>query len=130
MSKVEATRQKRKKTGGRVSGTPNKVTTTFRQTVTSLLEKNSVNVEKWLDQVANGVPHRDPESGKPIPGKWLVQPDPAKALDQLGRLAEFAAPKLSRSEVVGDPDAPLVMRETSDAELEKIIQSLGLNGKR
>lgn len=116
--------------GGRKPGVPNKATTTFRQTVTSLLEKNSANVEKWLDQVANGVPHLDPESGKPIPGKWLVEPDPAKALDQLGKLAEFAAPKLNRTEVVGDPDAPIVMRETSDAELERIIQSLELRGRR
>ena len=30
------------KTGGRQAGTPNKATTEFRQTITSLLEKNAV----------------------------------------------------------------------------------------
>lgn len=75
------------KTGGRVSGTPNKATAEFRQTITALLEKNASNVDLWLQQVAEGV-----EDSKP---------DPAKALDLLAKLAEFGAPKLSRSELVG-----------------------------
>ena len=50
-----------------------------------LLEQNSENVGRWLTLVAEG----DGTDGKP---------DPAKALDLLSKLAEFAAPKLSRSE--------------------------------
>ena len=34
------------------------------------------------------------------------KPDPKGALDMLAKLAEFAAPKLARTEVVGDEKAP------------------------
>jgi hypothetical protein len=67
------------KTGGRKAGTPNKVNAEFRETVRQLLEDNSANVGRWLAQVA--------------------AEDPAKALDLIAKLAEFAAPKLSRAEV-------------------------------
>lgn len=67
------------KTGGRVAGTPNRVTQEFRETVTRLLEDNAENVAQWLEKVA--------------------ATDPDKALQRLAQLAEFAAPKLSRSEV-------------------------------
>ena len=81
------------KTGGRAAGTPNKATTEFRHTITSLLEKNAANVDLWLQQVALGGDD--------------IKPDPAKALDLLAKLAEFGAPKLSRSELVGDDENPL-----------------------
>jgi hypothetical protein len=76
---------KGKKTGGRVAGQPNKATKEFRETVTALLSDNADNVAVWLAQVADGVGD--------------VKPDPAKALDLLAKLAEYAAPKLSRSEI-------------------------------
>jgi hypothetical protein len=78
---------------GRPKGIPNKATTTFRQTVTALLEGNSENVAVWLEQVATGSHGKDPA--------------PDKALDLLAKLAEFAAPKLSRAEIVGDEEKPL-----------------------
>lgn len=67
------------KTGGRQPGTPNKVTREFRETVARLLEDNAENVAQWLEKVAEN--------------------DPDKALQRLAQLAEYAAPKLSRSEV-------------------------------
>ena len=67
---------------GRPAGVPNKATQTFRETVTKVLEENSANVSIWLQQVA--------------------QQDPAKALDLLAKLAEYAAPKLSRVEQTGE----------------------------
>lgn len=67
------------KTGGRKPGVPNKVTREFRETVTRLLEDNAENVAEWLTRVAAD--------------------DPDKALQRLAQLAEYAAPKLSRSEV-------------------------------
>lgn len=76
------------KSGGRVAGTPNKATVEFRQTVTALLEKNAANVDLWLQRVAEG--------------EGDVKPDPAKALDLLARLAEYAAPKLNRTEHTGE----------------------------
>ena len=83
--------------GGREKGTPNLVTRDFRVTVSKLLEKNSDNVGLWLDQVA------------------II--DPAKALDLLSKLAEFAAPKLSRSEHTGGDGGPMqvsVVRFSAD----------------
>lgn len=67
---------------GRPPGTPNKLTTSFRETVTKLLEDNSKNVGVWLGRVA--------------------EHDPGKALDLMAKLAEYAAPKLSKVEVSGD----------------------------
>lgn len=75
------------KVGGRVAGTPNKATVEFRETVTKLLSDNASNVAVWLAQVAEG--HGE------------VKPDPAKALDLMAKLAEYAAPKLNRTEHTG-----------------------------
>jgi len=66
------------KTTGRPKGAQNKTTITFRETVTKLLEDNSANVGVWLARVS--------------------EDDPAKALDLLAKLAEYAAPKLSKVE--------------------------------
>lgn len=72
---------------GRPKGVPNKATRAFRDTVNRLLEDNSENVSQWLSEVASE--------------------DPAKALDLLAKLAEFAAPKLARTEIAGDQEKPL-----------------------
>lgn len=66
------------RTTGRPKGAQNKLTVSFRETVTKLLEDNSANVGVWLERVS--------------------QNDPGKALDLLAKLAEFAAPKLSKVE--------------------------------
>lgn len=63
---------------GRPKGVPNKISTTFRETITRLLSDNSANVGVWLQRVS--------------------EDDPAKALDLLAKLAEYAAPKLSKVE--------------------------------
>lgn len=88
---------------GRPKGVPNKATKAFRDTITELLENNSENVGLWLQQVAEGTPGKDPA--------------PEKALDLLAKLAEFAAPKLSRAEHVGEGGGPLtvVLKRYSDA---------------
>lgn len=78
---------------GRQKGKKNKVTQEFRETVRLLLEENSKNVGRWLAQVAEG--HGD------------VEADPAKALDLLSRLAEYASPKLGRTELTGKDGADL-----------------------
>ena len=77
---------------GRKPGVPNKVTQEFRETIRKLLENNADNVEAWLTKVAVG----DDDN----------KPDPKGALDMLAKLAEFAAPKLARTEVVGDEKQP------------------------
>lgn len=70
---------------GRPKGIPNKATNEFRKTISALLDGNKDNVSVWLNKVANG--HGD------------AKPDPAKALDLMAKLAEYAAPKLNRTEV-------------------------------
>lgn len=80
---------------GRKKGVPNKATTEFRETIKKLLEDNSENVGRWLLLVAEG---DGTENGKP---------DPGKALDLMAKLAEFAAPKLNRTEHVGDEKQPV-----------------------
>lgn len=96
----------RPKTGGRKKGTPNKVTADFRETVQKLLADNAENVGRWLTLVAEG---DGSEGGKP---------DPAKALDLLAKLAEYAAPKLGRTEHVGDGGGPVQVTGFRLAPLE------------
>ena len=79
---------------GRPKGAVNKATKTFRETINALLEGNAAHVEEWLHTVAYG-------DGD------MVKPDPKGALDLLAKLAEYATPKLARTEVVGDKDQPL-----------------------
>jgi hypothetical protein len=88
---------KRQKTGGRKKGTPDKVTSEFRETVRRLLEDNSKNFARWLALVAEG------------DGSENGRPDPAKALDLIVKLAEYAAPKLGRVEHTGPDGGPVQM---------------------
>lgn len=93
------------KTGGRVPGVPNKVTQEFRATITTLLEKNASNIDLWLLQVALG--------------NGDAKPDPAKALDLLAKLAEFAAPKLGRIEHTGEDGGAIKTEVTLRPQLTK-----------
>ena len=99
-SKVEEIRKGKPKglpkTGGRLAGVPNKVTQEFRETVRQLLEDNKDNVSVWLTQIASGT-----EDSKP---------DPKGALDMITKLAEFAAPKLARTEIAGDKQNPIIVQ--------------------
>ena len=79
---------------GRPKGAVNKATKTFRETVSAMLEGNAENVQKWLETVAYG-------DGD------LVKPDPKGALTLMAQLAEYATPKLARTEMVGDEEKPL-----------------------
>ncbi len=89
--------KKRVKSGGRVAGTPNRVTSEFRETVQKLLDDNRENVSLWLTEVASD--------------------DPARALDLIAKLAEFAAPKLLRTEVSGGRVPIQVALSPTDAKL-------------
>ena len=75
---------------GRPKGAINKSTKQFRDTINRLLEENEDNVSIWLKDVAAS--------------------DPAKALDLMSKLAEYAAPKLARVEHTGDEGGPMKMQ--------------------
>jgi hypothetical protein len=66
---------------GRPKGTPNKATAEAREAFRNLLDKNTPQMQKWLDQVA--------------------LEDPAKAMELMLKLAEYVLPKLQRQELVG-----------------------------
>lgn len=87
MAKNRTSFKKGDPNAGRPKGSPNKATQAFRATVQALLDDNRENVSLWLAKVA--------------------KTNPAKALDLLGSLAEFAAPKLSRTEHVGENGGPV-----------------------
>lgn len=96
-----------KKTGGRVAGTPNKSTNQARQAIASFVDGNAHRLTEWLDQVAQGVKVMEQdEDGEPVE-KYIVPPNPAKAFDMFQSVVEYHVPKLARTEVVGDPDAPV-----------------------
>ena len=95
---------------GRPAGSVNKATKTFRDTVNALLESNSENVATWLQQVADGIPEVMDANGK-VATKGIPAA-PEKALDLLAKLAEYAAPKLARTEHVGDGGGALIVEIT------------------
>jgi hypothetical protein len=80
---------------GRPPGSVNKATKTFRETVSRLLEDNADNVSKWLTEVAEGSVEKE------------LKADPKAALTLLAQMAEYATPKLNRTEVTGDGGGPV-----------------------
>jgi len=60
----------------------------FRVVMQALLQKNIKNITRWLDEVGDGC------------DKKGIPPDPAKALDLIAKLAEYAVPKLQRTEIM------------------------------
>jgi hypothetical protein len=70
---------------GRPKGIPNKATLEFKQAINNLLDYAAPKMVEWLEQID----------------------DPSKRLDHISKLAEYAHPKLARSEHVGDADKPI-----------------------
>lgn len=66
------------KTGGRVVGSVNKATIEFKEALNNLLTHAAPSMIKWLDQIAAS--------------------DPNKALEHVGKLAEYIHAKQSRVE--------------------------------
>lgn len=87
----------RKKVGGRVAGTPNKVTAQAREAIALFVDDNAPRLAQWLDAVANGDPAND------------VKPNPAKAFELFQSVIEYHVPKLARTEHTGADDGPIEM---------------------
>ncbi len=82
---------------GRPKGVPNKSTVIVREAIANLLERNSEQMDGWLQRVAEG----DPVNG--------IKPAPDKALDIMQKLCEYHIPKLARTEVTGKDEGPVKM---------------------
>jgi hypothetical protein len=87
---------------GRKPGVPNKATQEAREAVKAILDSNLPFIQSWIQSTAEGI--FDDQSGK-----WIVQPNPAKACEIVQNLVEYSVPKLARTEVVGDEKAPQSM---------------------
>jgi hypothetical protein len=83
---------------GRKPGVPNKSTSMAREAIAKFVEGNTPSMQKWLEQVADGIQNED--------GKYIVAPNPEKAFGMLQTIMEYHVPKLARTEVVGDEKAP------------------------
>jgi hypothetical protein len=95
--------ESRKKNGGRKAGVPNKVTQEARELVKQLLDANLPFLQSWIVSTAEGI--LDDKTGK-----YIVQPNPAKACEIVQNLVEYSVPKLARTEVVGDEAKPIHYR--------------------
>jgi hypothetical protein len=84
---------------GRKPGVPNKVTQEAREVVKAILDSNLPYIQSWIYSTAEGI--KDDQTGK-----YIVQPNPAKACEIVQNLVEYSVPKLARTEVVGDEKAP------------------------
>jgi len=84
---------------GRKPGVPNKATTEAREAIKALLDANLPFIQSWSVSTAEGI--FDDQAGK-----WIVQPNPAKACEIVQNLVEYSVPKLARTEVVGDEKQP------------------------
>jgi hypothetical protein len=89
---------------GRVKGVPNKSTSTVREAIANLLERNGENMDSWLQMVAYGDENL----------KVKAQPD--RALEIMAKLSEYHIPKLARTEVTGDGGGPLSIKVVSGVD--------------
>jgi hypothetical protein len=87
----------RKKAGGRIVGTPNKVTAQAREAIAMFVDGNAHRLAQWLDEVAMGVPEHD------------IKPNPAKAFELFQSVVEYHVPKLARTEITGKDEGPVEM---------------------
>ena len=91
---------------GRPPGAENLVKREFKSIVQRILEEREEKFLVWLDLVAEGRNASYNADGFLI--REGVAPDPGKALEIIIKLAEYAAPKESKTVIAGDPDNPLI----------------------
>ena len=113
---VKSTRKPPNAGKGRQKGVPNKTTQTAREAFALFVEGNTDKMQRWLEQVAEGVPvmvkdddglnaQAEDRNGIPL---WIIEPSPDKALDIIQKVAEYHVPKLARTEIAGDPKMPII----------------------
>lgn len=75
-------KERRKKTGGRTKGTPNKTTAQIKEMIVSLV---GTQMEKW-----------------PVELEKMMRKDPAEAMKITGRLIDYVLPKQTKMELEGE----------------------------
>ena len=98
-NKLSKSVEKNLNRAGRKPGVPNKATQEAREAVKAILDSNLPFIQSWIQATADGI--MDDQTGK-----YIVQPNPAKACEIVQNLVEYSVPKLARTEVVGDEKAP------------------------
>lgn len=93
--------------GGSRKGIPNKATIGFKEAVNNLIEWGTPQFIQWMEQ--------------------LDTPD--KRLDYVLKFAEFAYPKIARTEHTGKDGAPIETMEVTAEERRKVLLRL-LDAKR
>lgn len=78
---------------GKPKGTVNKTTSKIRDAISAALDQHAGNLGEWLDEVANG---------RLVNGVRITPGDKKEAIECYNKLAEYAIPKLARTEHVGD----------------------------
>jgi len=106
--------QKGNKLSGSRKGSPNKSTKTLKEAIAYVLDHSQDQCLDWLQSVAEGEKEFEAElddDGNPVldaegnpkgTWEWLRRPEPAAAFKLWQDLAEFAAPKLARTELTGE----------------------------
>lgn len=89
---------------GKPKGSISKTTVEFKEALTNLLNYAAPEMTKWLQRVA--------------------EIDPAKALDHVGKLAEYIHPKLGRTEHTGAGGGPIEQRDVTKTDAEILAQYL------
>jgi hypothetical protein len=90
---------KQVKTGGRKKGVPNKDLAALRAKFYTLLDDNQHLINKWLLEVADGVLLPSAKKLKKellTVDHYLVQPNPAKAIDLLCKMTTFVLPQMKQ----------------------------------
>lgn len=86
-----------RKTGGRVKGTPNRVTADARAAFQAVYQKRLGDLDRWLGEAGDGFEAvKVLKDGTKV--SLTVGKDPGKAADILTRMAEHFVPKLQRLE--------------------------------
>ena len=80
------------KSGGRVAGTPNKVTSEAREAIGMFVQSNAHRLQEWLDAIA--------------------ETDPEKAFSLFQSVIEYHVPKLARTELTGKDGGPVNLSAT------------------
>lgn len=95
----------RPESAGRKKGVENKVTRTFREAVTNLIEKSQDQFIGWLGEIE----------------------DPKARFDVVHKLAEYAYPKFSRVEHTGQDGGPIETVEVTPEQRRQLLQKM-MNG--